>query len=80
MGQDEEFTLENSNLPDKMLSLNSEDDRKLAQSAQMYHYQHQKQQMLALEKLVKNVNILIKIYLVKLIYVDLLPIASCLRD
>ena len=25
-------------------------DRKLAQSAQMYHYQHQKQQMLALEK------------------------------
>lgn len=80
MSQDEEFTLENSNLPDKMLSLNSEDDRKLAQSAQMYHYQHQKQQMLALEKLVKNVNILIKIYLVKLIYVDLLPIASCLRD
>lgn len=80
MSEDEEFTLENSNLPDKMLSLNSEDDRKLAQSAQMYHYQHQKQQMLALEKLVKNVNILIKIYLVKLIYVDLLPIASCLRD
>ena len=27
-------------------------DRKLAQSAQMYHYQHQKQQMLALEKYV----------------------------
>lgn len=25
-------------------------DRKLAQSAQMYHYQHQKQQMLAMEK------------------------------
>lgn len=25
-------------------------DRKLAQSAQMYHYQHQKQQMIALEK------------------------------
>ncbi|CAH8677574.1 neural proliferation, differentiation and control, 1 [Schistosoma haematobium] len=50
LSQDEEFTLENSNLPDKMLSLNSEDDRKLAQSAQMYHYQHQKQQMLALEK------------------------------
>ena len=27
-------------------------DRKLAQSAQMYHYQHQKQQMIAMEKLV----------------------------
>lgn len=27
-------------------------DRKLAQSAQMYHYQHQKQQMLSLEKCV----------------------------
>ena len=27
-------------------------DRKLAQSAQMYHYQHQKQQMLNVEKLV----------------------------
>lgn len=25
-------------------------DRKLAQSAQMYHYQHHKQQMMALEK------------------------------
>lgn len=25
-------------------------DKKLAQSAQMYHYQHQKQQMIALEK------------------------------
>ncbi|KAH8867643.1 Neural proliferation differentiation and control protein 1 [Schistosoma japonicum] len=50
LSQDEEFILENSNLPDKMLSLSSEDDRKLAQSAQMYHYQHQKQQMLALEK------------------------------
>nr|XP_054769943.1 neural proliferation differentiation and control protein 1-like [Lytechinus pictus] len=25
-------------------------DRKLAQSAQMYHYQHQKQQMIAMEK------------------------------
>ena len=25
-------------------------DRKLAHSAQMYHYQHQKQQMLAMEK------------------------------
>ena len=27
-------------------------DRKLAHSAQMYHYQHQKQQMLAMEKYV----------------------------
>lgn len=27
-------------------------DRKLAQSAQMYHYQHQKQQMIAMEKFV----------------------------
>ncbi|CAH8641373.1 unnamed protein product [Heterobilharzia americana] len=50
LNQDEEDILANSNLPSKMLSLNSEDDRKLAQSAQMYHYQHQKQQMLALEK------------------------------
>ena len=25
-------------------------DKKLAHSAQMYHYQHQKQQMLSLEK------------------------------
>lgn len=25
-------------------------DRKLAQSAQMYHYQHQKQQMIAMQK------------------------------
>lgn len=25
-------------------------DKKLAQSAQMYHYQHQKQQMLSMEK------------------------------
>ena len=31
------------------LSLNS-GDRRLAQSAQMYHYQHQKQQMIAMEK------------------------------
>jgi len=30
--------------------LGSPGDRKLAQSAQMYHYQHQKQQMIALEK------------------------------
>ena len=30
--------------------LQSPGDRKLAQSAQMYHYQHQKQQMIALEK------------------------------
>lgn len=29
-------------------------DRKLAQSAQMYHYQHQKQQMIAMEKYVLN--------------------------
>jgi hypothetical protein len=31
------------------LSLSS-GDRRLAQSAQMYHYQHQKQQMIAMEK------------------------------
>jgi hypothetical protein len=30
--------------------LPSPGDRKLAQSAQMYHYQHQKQQMIAMEK------------------------------
>ena len=28
----------------------SSSDRRLAQSAQMYHYQHQKQQMIAMEK------------------------------
>lgn len=32
-------------------------DRKLAQSAQMYHYQHQKQQMIAMEKWVLETNI-----------------------
>jgi hypothetical protein len=31
-------------------STNSSGDRRLAQSAQMYHYQHQKQQMIAMEK------------------------------
>lgn len=31
-------------------TVGSPGDRKLAQSAQMYHYQHQKQQMIALEK------------------------------
>jgi len=31
-------------------------DRKLAQSAQMYHYQHQKQQMIASERLGSEVN------------------------
>lgn len=29
-------------------------DRKLVQSAQMYHYQHQKQQMLEMEKSVSD--------------------------
>lgn len=29
-------------------------DRRLAQSAQMYHYQHQKQQIIAMERFVKN--------------------------
>lgn len=29
-------------------------DRKLAQSAQMYHYQHQKQQIMALENRTNN--------------------------
>jgi len=36
-------------------------DRRLAQSAQMYHYQHQKQQMLELEKFVLSSFVLIKI-------------------
>merc|ERR1712226_256830 len=31
-------------------------DRKLAQSAQMYHYQHQRQQMIALEKANNDMN------------------------
>lgn len=30
-------------------------DRRLAQSAQMYHYQHQKQQIIAMESWVKNI-------------------------
>lgn len=38
-----------SNLGGSKISLNS-GDRRLAQSAQMYHYQHQKQQMIAMEK------------------------------
>lgn len=32
------------------ISTTSNGDRRLAQSAQMYHYQHQKQQMIAMEK------------------------------
>jgi len=36
--------------------LGSPGDRKLAQSAQMYHYQHQKQQMIALEKANGDMN------------------------
>ena len=31
-------------------------DRKLAQSAQMYHYQHQKQQMIASERYIYTVT------------------------
>lgn len=34
-------------------------DRKLAQSAQMYHYQHHKQQMMALDKLVSVLYVLL---------------------
>ncbi|CAH1787113.1 unnamed protein product [Owenia fusiformis] len=36
--------------PNKERTTSPQGDRKLAQSAQMYHYQHQKQQMIALEK------------------------------
>ncbi|KAG1658668.1 Neural proliferation differentiation and control protein 1 [Nymphon striatum] len=36
--------------PNKGDNTSPSGDRKLAQSAQMYHYQHQKQQMIALEK------------------------------
>ena len=35
--------------PGKETSPTSGGDRKLAQSAQMYHYQHQKQQMIAFD-------------------------------
>ena len=35
---------------DSMARSDSSGDRKLAHSAQMYHYQHHKQQMMALEK------------------------------
>ena len=34
----------------KSTSSSSSGDRRLAQSAQMFHYQHQKQQMIAMEK------------------------------
>lgn len=34
-------------------------DRQLAHSAQMYHYQHQKQQIIAMERLAINYNILL---------------------
>jgi len=36
--------------PTKDVSPSSGGDRKLAQSAQMYHYQHQKQQIIAIEQ------------------------------
>ena len=42
--------LENSKSELKKSSSTSSGDRRLAQSAQMYHYQHQKQQMIAMEK------------------------------
>ena len=37
--------------PGKETSPTSGGDRKLAQNAQMYHYQHQKQQMIAFDRL-----------------------------
>ena len=36
--------------PGKEISPTSGGDRKLAQNAQMYHYQHQKQQMIAFDR------------------------------
>ncbi|XP_066959718.1 protein cab-1 isoform X1 [Macrobrachium rosenbergii] len=47
--QDAEYPAYGVTGPNKDLSPSS-GDRKLAQSAHMYHYQHQKQQMIALEK------------------------------
>lgn len=47
--QDTEYPAYGVTGPNKDLSPTS-GDRKLAQSAHMYHYQHQKQQMIALEK------------------------------
>jgi len=41
-------------------------DRKLAQSAQMYHYQHQKQQMIASERYVSSATLLWRLCLVQL--------------
>lgn len=35
-------------------TVDSSGDRKLAQSAHMYHYQHQKQQIIAMERYVSN--------------------------
>ncbi|XP_063865861.1 neural proliferation differentiation and control protein 1-like [Scylla paramamosain] len=46
--QDAEYPAYGVTGPNKDLSPSG--DRKLAQSAHMYHYQHQKQQMIALEK------------------------------
>jgi hypothetical protein len=44
--------------PGKEVSPTSGGDRKLAQNAQMYHYQHQKQQMIASDRynIVSNDN------------------------
>jgi hypothetical protein len=39
-----------ANKSDQKLNSTIVGDRRLAQSAQMYHYQHQKQQMIAIEK------------------------------
>ena len=43
--------------PGKEISPTSGGDRKLAQNAQMYHYQHQKQQMIAFDRYVWNEGI-----------------------
>ena len=41
--------------PGKEISPTSGVDRKLAQNAQMYHYQHQKQQMIAFDGCVADI-------------------------
>ena len=57
--------------PGKEISPTSGGDRKLAQNAQMYHYQHQKQQMIAFDRYVLSerindywLNLRCKIYLI----------------
>ena len=50
------YTLSGVTGPNKDVSPNSQGDKKLAQSAQLYHYQHQKQQIISMENRSGDVN------------------------